>query len=140
MPWPPLIAIAAQIILIPFLIYVLGLEAIGIGAGNEGLIALAATVIWMALGLVIYYGYSMKKEVEKNRLQWDVESGFGWGVTGAAGDERSCRLRREKRHVPASKHTTARRINLTFPAPAAGRATQGTPRARSKRGWGRCRR
>jgi hypothetical protein len=61
------------------------LEAIGIGAGNEGLIALTATVIWMALGFVIYYGYSMKKEVEKNRLQWDVESGFGWGCDGRGG-------------------------------------------------------
>jgi amino acid transporter/nucleotide-binding universal stress UspA family protein len=68
MPWPPLIAIAAQILLLPFTVYVLGLEAIGLtgpGTGNEGLIALATTVIWIALGLVIYYGYSTKKEAEK---------------------------------------------------------------------------
>jgi amino acid transporter/nucleotide-binding universal stress UspA family protein len=65
MPWPPLIGMVALVILLPFLIYELGLEAIGIGTGNEGLIALSVTVIWMAIGALIYYGYSTKKEAEK---------------------------------------------------------------------------
>ena len=65
MPWPPLIGIVLLVLLLPFIIYELGLEAIGIGTSNEGLIALGVTAIWMALGLVIYYGYSSRKEAEK---------------------------------------------------------------------------
>jgi nucleotide-binding universal stress UspA family protein len=65
MPWPPVIGIVLLLILLPFIIYELGLEAIGIGTGNEGLIALGVTAIWMVLGLVIYYGYSAGKEEEK---------------------------------------------------------------------------
>ncbi|GAA0464747.1 amino acid permease (plasmid) [Halococcus dombrowskii] len=65
MPWPPIIGIVLLLILLPFIIYELGLEAIGIGTSNEGLIALGVTTIWMALGLVIYYGYSAEKEDEK---------------------------------------------------------------------------
>ncbi|WP_254546607.1 amino acid permease [Halomarina pelagica] len=65
MPWPPLIGIVLQILLTPFLIYTLGLEAIGIGESNHGLIALVTTIVWMGLGLVIYYGYSKQKEAEK---------------------------------------------------------------------------
>jgi amino acid transporter/nucleotide-binding universal stress UspA family protein len=65
MPWPPIIGIVLLLILLPFIIYELGLEAIGIGTGNEGLVALGVTTIWMALGLVIYYGYSAGKEAEK---------------------------------------------------------------------------
>lgn len=64
MPWPPLIGMGALLLLLPFLIYELGLEAIGIGTGNEGLIALGVTVIWMGLGLAVYYGYSVRKEEE----------------------------------------------------------------------------
>lgn len=65
MPWPPLIGIVLQVLLTPFLIYELGLEAIGIGAGNEGLVALIATSLWMGLGLVIYYSYSKPKQEEQ---------------------------------------------------------------------------
>lgn len=65
MPWPPIIGIVLLLILLPFIIYELGLEAIGIGTGNEGLIALGVTAIWMTLGLLIYYGYSADKEKEK---------------------------------------------------------------------------
>ncbi|MFB6112777.1 MAG: amino acid permease [Halodesulfurarchaeum sp.] len=65
MPWPPLIGIVLQLILTPFLIRALGLEALGIGTSNHGLIALGTTVIWMVIGLLIYYGYSKQKEVEK---------------------------------------------------------------------------
>ncbi|MFW6385228.1 MAG: amino acid permease [Halodesulfurarchaeum sp.] len=65
MPWPPLIGIALQLLLTPFLIRALGLEAIGIGTGNHGLVALVTTAIWMGLGLLIYYGYSKQKEAEK---------------------------------------------------------------------------
>ena len=65
MPWPPLIGIVLQFLLTPFLIYELGLEAIGIGTSNEGLIALVTTAIWMTIGLLIYYGYSKDREAEK---------------------------------------------------------------------------
>ena len=65
MPWPPVIGIILMLILLPFIIYELGLQAIGIGTGNEGLVALGVTTIWMALGLVVYYGYSAGKEAEK---------------------------------------------------------------------------
>lgn len=65
MPWPPLIGIGLQLLLTPFLFYELGLEAVGIGTGNEGLVALVATSIWMGIGLLVYYGYSKRKEVEQ---------------------------------------------------------------------------
>lgn len=65
MPWPPLIGIGLQLLLTPFLIRALGLEAIGIGEGNHGLVALIATALWMGIGLLIYYGYSRQKETEK---------------------------------------------------------------------------
>ncbi|UPW00938.1 amino acid permease [Halorussus gelatinilyticus] len=65
MPWPPLIGIVLQIILTPFLIYTLGLEALGIGESNHGLIALVTTAVWMGLGLLIYYGYSKQQEAEQ---------------------------------------------------------------------------
>ncbi|MFB6132205.1 MAG: universal stress protein, partial [Halanaeroarchaeum sp.] len=65
MPWPPLVGIGLQLLLTPFLIRALGLEAIGIGTGNHGLVALGTTAIWMGLGLLIYYGYSRQKEEEK---------------------------------------------------------------------------
>ncbi|WP_370525556.1 amino acid permease [Halococcus qingdaonensis] len=65
MPWPPIIGIALLLILLPFIIYELGLEAIGVGTSNEGLIALGVTAIWMALGLIIYYGYSSEKQAKK---------------------------------------------------------------------------
>ncbi|MFB6164371.1 MAG: amino acid permease [Haloarculaceae archaeon] len=65
MPWPPLIGIVLQFILTPFLIYELGLEAIGLGTGNEGLVALATTAVWMGLGIAVYYGYSKQQEAEQ---------------------------------------------------------------------------
>ena len=65
MPWPPLIGIVLQLMLTPFLIRALGLEALGIGTGNHGLVALVTTAIWMGLGILIYYGYSRQKEAEK---------------------------------------------------------------------------
>ncbi|WP_229773899.1 amino acid permease [Halocalculus aciditolerans] len=65
MPWPPLIGIVLQFLLTPFLVYELGLQAIGIGTSNEGLIALVTTIVWMGLGLVVYYGYSQAKEEEQ---------------------------------------------------------------------------
>ncbi|MBS1263376.1 MAG: putative Kdp system regulatory protein KdpQ [Methanonatronarchaeales archaeon] len=65
MPWPPLVGLVLQFILTPFLIYELGLEAIGLGHGNEGLVALLATVVWMVGGTVIYYAYSRQQEEAK---------------------------------------------------------------------------
>ena len=65
MPWPPLIGIVLQMLLTPFLIYTLGLEAIGIGTSNHGLIALVTSAVWMGLGLVVYYGYSTQQEAEQ---------------------------------------------------------------------------
>lgn len=65
MPWPPLIGIGLNLLLTPFMISALGMEALGIGEGNHGLVALVATAIWMGLGLLIYYGYSQQKEEEK---------------------------------------------------------------------------
>ncbi|MFB6085237.1 MAG: amino acid permease [Halodesulfurarchaeum sp.] len=65
MPWPPLIGIGLQLLLTPFLIRALGLEAIGIGTSNHGLIALFTTIVWMGIGLLIYAGYSKQKEEEK---------------------------------------------------------------------------
>ncbi|MFW6002972.1 MAG: amino acid permease [Halanaeroarchaeum sp.] len=65
MPWPPLIGIGLQLLLTPFMLYALGLEVIGIGTGNHGLVALVATAIWMGLGLILYFGYSRRKEEEK---------------------------------------------------------------------------
>ncbi len=65
MPWPPLIGMILLVSLMPFLVYVLGLEAVGLtppGSGNEGLYALVVTVVWMALGIVVYYGYSKQQE------------------------------------------------------------------------------
>jgi len=65
MPWPPLIGIGLQFLLTPFLIRALGLEAFGIGTSNHGLVALVTTLVWMALGLIVYYGYSRQQEAEK---------------------------------------------------------------------------
>ncbi|UWG47003.1 Amino acid transporter [Halanaeroarchaeum sp. HSR-CO] len=65
MPWPPLIGIGLQLLLTPFLIRALGLEAIGVGSGNHGLVALVTTALWMGLGLTVYFGYSKQKETEK---------------------------------------------------------------------------
>ncbi|WP_254526052.1 amino acid permease [Natrinema caseinilyticum] len=64
MPWPPLIGIVLQFLLTPFLLSALGLE-LGLGPDSHGFIALITTVIWMALGIVVYYGYSERKEIEK---------------------------------------------------------------------------
>ncbi len=64
MPWPPLIGLVLQFILTPFLLLELGLTP-GIGPQSEGFVALITTVIWMGLGLAIYYGYSRNKEAEK---------------------------------------------------------------------------
>ncbi len=68
MPWPPVIGMVFLVVLLPFLVYALGLEAIGLtapGTGNEGLVALVVTAVWMALGVAVYYGYSTRKEAEK---------------------------------------------------------------------------
>ena len=65
MPWPPVVGLVLQFLLTPFLVYELGLQAIGIGTGNEGLVALVTTLVWMALGLVVYYGYAKPREAEK---------------------------------------------------------------------------
>ncbi|WP_231186728.1 amino acid permease [Haladaptatus sp. DYF46] len=65
MPWPPLIGIALQFFLMPFLIYTLGLEYFGIGESNHGLIALIATAAWMLVGLGVYYGYSKQQEAKQ---------------------------------------------------------------------------
>ncbi|MFB6123614.1 MAG: amino acid permease [Haloferacaceae archaeon] len=64
MPWPPIIGIVLQFLLTPFLLLELGLQP-GVGPGSEGFVALVTTAVWMALGLVVYYGYSEKKEAEK---------------------------------------------------------------------------
>lgn len=57
MPYPPLVGIALQLILTPFLLYELGLAP-----GQEGFFALVTTIIWMFFGLAVYYGYSEEKE------------------------------------------------------------------------------
>nr|WP_256397814.1 amino acid permease [Halohasta litorea] len=64
MPWPPLIGIVLQFLLTPFLLSALGME-IGLGPDSHGFIALLTTIIWMGLGLAVYYGYSERKEEEK---------------------------------------------------------------------------
>ena len=64
MPWPPLIGIGLQVLLTPFLLVELGLQP-GVGPGSEGFMALVTTVVWMALGLVVYVGYARGKEAEK---------------------------------------------------------------------------
>lgn len=64
MPWPPLIGIVLQFMLTPFLLSALGME-IGLGPDSHGFIALVTTAIWMGLGLLLYYGYSQRKEMEK---------------------------------------------------------------------------
>jgi len=64
MPWPPLIGIVLQVLLTPFLLSALGLE-VGLGPDSHGFIALVTTVLWMGLGLAVYYGYSQRKEKEK---------------------------------------------------------------------------
>ena len=64
MPWPPLIGIVLQFLLTPFLLSALGLQ-IGLGPDSHGFIALVTTAIWMGLGILVYYGYSEPKEVEK---------------------------------------------------------------------------
>nr|WP_248299369.1 amino acid permease [Halorhabdus amylolytica] len=69
LPWPPLIGIGLQVLLLPFLVYALGLEAFGIGTSNHGLFALGATAVWMTLGLVVYYAYSRPKEAEKREAE-----------------------------------------------------------------------
>ncbi|MFA9516991.1 amino acid permease [Halopenitus sp. H-Gu1] len=64
MPWPPLIGIVLQFLLTPFLLSALGME-IGLGPDSHGFIALITTVLWMGLGIAVYYGYSERKEEEK---------------------------------------------------------------------------
>jgi len=64
MPWPPLIGIVLQFLLTPFLLSALGME-IGLGPDSHGFIALVTTVLWMGLGIAVYYGYSERKEEEK---------------------------------------------------------------------------
>ncbi|WP_254533745.1 amino acid permease [Natrinema gelatinilyticum] len=64
MPWPPLIGILLQLLLTPFLLSALGLE-LGLGPDSHGFIALITTIIWMVLGIGVYYGYSERKEIEK---------------------------------------------------------------------------
>ncbi|MFB6183801.1 MAG: amino acid permease [Haloarculaceae archaeon] len=64
MPWPPLLGIVFQFLLTPFLLSALGLK-VGLGPESHGFIALVTTVVWMALGIAVYYGYSQRKEAEK---------------------------------------------------------------------------
>ncbi len=64
MPYPPLVGIVLQFVLTPFLVLELGLTP-GLGPDSEGFVALVTTAVWMALGLVVYYGYSRGKEIEQ---------------------------------------------------------------------------
>ncbi|MFB6108368.1 MAG: amino acid permease [Haloplanus sp.] len=64
MPWPPLVGIVLQFLLTPFLLSALGLQ-VGLGPDSHGFIALVTTILWMAVGLFVYYGYSEPKEAEK---------------------------------------------------------------------------
>jgi len=64
MPWPPLIGIVLQFLLTPFLISALGLQ-VGLGQDSHGFIALVTTIIWMGVGLVIYYSYAEPREEAK---------------------------------------------------------------------------
>ena len=65
MPWPAVAGIVFQLLLLPFLIYELGLKAIGIGTSNDGLVALGVTAVWMVIGLGVFYGYSKGKQAER---------------------------------------------------------------------------
>lgn len=64
MPWPPLVGIALQLLLTPFLLSALGLQ-VGFGPASHGFVALVATALWMGLGVAVYYGYSEPQELEK---------------------------------------------------------------------------
>jgi len=68
MPWPPLVGIVLQFLLTPFLLLELGLTP-GVGANSEGFVALVTTVVWMLLGVGVYYGYSVQKEAEKREKE-----------------------------------------------------------------------
>ena len=102
MPWPPIAGIVLQFFLTPFLIYELGLEAVGIGSSNEGLIALITTVVWLALGLLVYYGYSKDREAEK------LEAETPTVVTEAEPSEREYQV-----VVPISNPRTADQLMRT---------------------------
>lgn len=65
MPYPPLIGIALQFVLLPFLVYELGLEPGLTGQNSHGFVALVTTVIWLGLGLAVYYGYSRQQKAEQ---------------------------------------------------------------------------
>jgi len=60
MPWIPLVAIALQLVLTPFL-----LAALGLAPGEDGFAALVTMGGWLVLGVVVYSAYSEKKEEEK---------------------------------------------------------------------------
>ncbi|MFB6080276.1 MAG: amino acid permease [Haloferacaceae archaeon] len=64
MPWPPLVGIVLQFLLTPFLLSALGMK-VGLGPDSHGFIALVTTLLWMGIGIVVYYGYSGPKEAEK---------------------------------------------------------------------------
>ncbi|MFB6121609.1 MAG: amino acid permease [Halobacteriaceae archaeon] len=64
MPWPPLVGIVLQFLLTPFLLSALGMQ-VGLGPESHGFIALLTTVVWMGLGVAVYYGYSAPREAEK---------------------------------------------------------------------------
>lgn len=65
MPYPSLIGIVLQFVLLPFLVYELGLEPGLTGQSSHEFVALLTTVIWMGLGLAVYYGYSKQQKAEQ---------------------------------------------------------------------------
>lgn len=63
MPVIPILGIVFQLILAPFLLESQGL-AIGFGEESKGFVALVTIVLWFALGVVVYLGYSSEREEE----------------------------------------------------------------------------
>ncbi|GGM65224.1 amino acid transporter/nucleotide-binding universal stress UspA family protein [Halarchaeum rubridurum] len=64
MPAVPILGIVFQLLLAPFLLTSLGLSP-GVGPQSEGFVALVTMVIWFAIGIAVYYGYSEARERER---------------------------------------------------------------------------
>lgn len=105
MPWPPLIGIVLQFMLTPFLLSTLGMQ-IGLGPNSHGFIALVTTAIWMCLGLLLYYGYSQRKEEEKLEAETPTVT-----TEQAPADER--REREQRILVPVANPATVEQLMRT---------------------------
>lgn len=65
MPIPPVLGIAFQLLLAPFLLWSLGLQPGLSGDQSEGFVALVTMVVWFLLGLAVYYGYTEQREIKE---------------------------------------------------------------------------